>query len=1481
MSHHPLFGVLTPFAILVLSGSAAPAQPYAFVRFTDDERIGCGIGHDQVPLVLQDARGFLWCHNRTDLVRFDGLEARTYRHDPSDPATIGAAPINTIYEDSEGYIWLGYYQGMGGEPAIDRFDPVSETTEHVLIRSPGSRHLSHFDLTTLQEDRAGDMWFGTWGGGLGRVARDDGTVTFFEHDPRDPSSLSGDHFADDGTLFVDDAGTLWALPNDPFGHRVLNRFDPKRDAFVHYPDPAPAGGRTAPIQWTLLAQDGTGRLWAGTSGDGLYFLDRDRDVFVRRSADPSLPASLGCPPSSHRTLRPECNVGYLAGDRAGRLWFATGEGTLLRYDPTSGEVLRLTHDPSNPHSLPSDPIHGFWESREGMLWLRSGSSLFTSRPRPAWFEHIPFAEPPGPEVDIRALVEDRDGVVWAGGVGGLWKVRPTDQAVDFRPPVHSLLGLEETAGGDLLVAAYFILTYESFLWRYDRLRESFELLARWQDSTVVTSIAEDPAGTLWVGTRDSGLLRAKTEGGAFLRYSRLPVGAGSSMGSRAPARLIDRDGNLWTGTEQGLRRYEGNWANFIAEADNASFTRYSHEPEDSTSLAGNQVPALRFDGRGTLWVGTNQGLQRYDRTRDAFVTVAGSVGAVTAIADDAAGWIWLGTRLNGLVGVDPGSGTQTVYGVAEGLPSNRVCAVLVDDGGNVWAATTAGLSRLEPSTGRIRNFTSADGLLPGSHLSTHAVHCGAEKGANGTLYFGGVLGISVVHPGHMVENPIPPEVLLTSVHLRDEPMQVDRRGPLSSPLWHARQITLKHSQSDVTFYYVGLHFADPSRNTYAYKLEGLDEDWVQAGTQRSARYADLRPGSYLFRVKAANSDGVWNEEGASIGIVVRPPWWATWWAYLVYVFLIGGALVAGYRLRTRQLRRRAALLEHQVVERTHELAEQKQTVEEQAARLLQLEQAKDRFFANLSHEFRTPLTLILGPLHDLLTGRHGNIDPEVERPLQVIRRSGRRMQKLVDELLDLARLEVGHLELRRRKLDLVPFVGDLVRSFAALAEQKGITMSFSPVPERVEVAVDPDKVEQVVANLVSNALKFTGDRGRVGVSLTITDEEPRDVEIRVHDSGRGIPEEELSRIFDRFYQASNTGDTVDVGTGIGLALARELVHLHGGSIRAESQVGWGSTFIVRLPLVVEGADDLASVGEDQSGALPPRREAELESSFQETPGGDGAPASPAGVDPPPSPPLDATVLVVEDNDELRHYIAGHLKRLCRVVEASDGQRGLEKARSLHPDLILTDLMMPELDGMALLREVRSDPELAGTPVVILTARATGEAKIEGLKAGADDYLYKPFSAEELEARVENLVVIRRQMLQMARQTAWLDPEEPRVLSDDDQFLESVRCVVEKHLSEEHFTVDYLAAEVAMSARNLQRRLRSVIHLSPAGYVRLMRLKRAAQLLRSGKRSVARVAADVGYSDAAHFSKLFRQAFGIGPADFAKTAGRETEQVEEG
>ncbi|GAA4451437.1 hypothetical protein GCM10023189_13490 [Nibrella saemangeumensis] len=785
--------------------------------------------------------------------------------------------------------------------------------------------------------------------------------------------------------------------------------------------------------------------------------------------------------------------------------------------------------------------------------------------------------------------------------------------------------------------------------------------------------------------------------------------------------------------------------------------------------------------------------------------------------------LWIGTLGAGLARFDTQTGRFRTFSEQDGLPNNTITSLLTDRQGYLWAATYKGLVRLNPRTFHKRVFTRSDGLQ--DHEFVYAL---STRLPDGRLAFGGRTGMTVFDPAALQENLFEPPVVLSGLRINNAVIEAEGpSSPLPEPINALDQLTLDHTQNFLTFEFAGLQYSKPEKIQYRYRLAGVDDDWVNAGTQNTANYTQLRPGRYTFEVMATNADGRWSRHVKQLDVMITPPFWATWWAYALYTLAFGGAVFGFVQFRIGQARQQQAM----------------QLKQQEAEQLRAVDELKTRFFSNITHEFRTPLSLILSPTEKLL--QETKHDTATRQTLSSVHRNARQLLRLINQLLDLSKLEAGNMTVSLARGKVSQFVKELLSAFQPLAQQKRITLRFTTIGPDPERLFDADKLEKIMYNLVSNALKFTDAGGQVTVQFDADDAHAR---LTVTDTGRGIPADKLPHIFDRFYQVDTSRTRAHEGTGIGLALVNELTELMSGTISVSSELGTGTRITIEIPMPL-------AKGHEQPASLPavPVLSPTLSA----------APLVASAQDDSDKP----LMLVVEDNTELRDFIAGELTAYVRVLTAANGEEGWQLVQTELPAIVVSDVMMPQMDGYELTRLIKQTPATSHIAVVLLTAKAAHPSRLEGLQQGADDYLTKPFHFDELHLRLRNLLERQCKLRDFYQRqlTSANTPFRPKEI--DEPFLREVFECIESRLDDSGFTVDQLAEMRNMSRRTLHRKLTALTNLSANDVIRNYRLKRASELLRQGH-TVSETAYLVGFENPTYFSTVFKQIYQQTPSEFA-------------
>jgi len=1308
---------------------------------------------------------------------------------------LSQSTVNCILKDRLGFLWFGTQDGL------NRYDGYSFTVYR--NRNGVGRSLPDNQISCLAEDPAGNLWVGTLGGGLCYYDRDRDAfyriedLGFHPDKPLDPAVLS---------LHLDKKGQLWVGT-----FRDLLLLDLQRKSIRHFTAaPGSPSGLSSPTVQTIF-EDTRSRLWIGTNG-GLDLFNPTDETFTHYLHNDKDPYSL----SSNKVVA-------MTEDDQGRLWIGTNGGGLNRMEGLIGIFTRYRKNGDRDKSLSGDVVRSLCPAEGGGLWVGTEDALDLLQEGQAPILHYRKGETSeGNLTDktVLSLLRDSSGIVWVGTSEG--GVNKYDKNI-FYFDLHRRTADPYSLGADMVTS--FAEADNGDIW----IGTDGGGLCRWQRSSgrfipypPETGRGHSPAGStvlsllmnrkrdhLWIGTYGNGLVSLDMHSGAFHHYQ-AGNGPGELSNASIYALLEDRAGNIWMGTNGG--------GVDILNPATGNITRHRHTDEKD-SISNDYIRCLLEDRTGNIWIGTySGGISVYDPHSGKF-KVYNKMGnnlsnqVVYSLYEDAGGNIWAGTMGGGLNLFDAGQGRFTSFTEEDGLSNNIIHSIQGDTTGHLWLSTNKGISRFTPATRECRNY----GIYHGLQNPEFIIGSGYRT-SDGHILFGGVNGFNIFYPDRMPENKVPPVCRFTGFFLFNK--AVEPGGPhsvLDRDINNTASVTLTHDQSDFTVAYAALNYTAPAGNRYAYMLEGFDRSWINAGDERRATYTNLAPGTYRLLVKASNHDGVWNNTPAVLVIHITPPFWNTWWAWLLYVI---GACVLLYVVYMDIVGR----------EKLKARIRLQQVTADQAR---ELNRIKLNFFTNVSHELRTPLSLIMDPLRKIL--REKMTMEQVKQYSSLMFDNAHRLMKLIDQLLDLRKLEEGHLRLDTRLVNIAAVTRNVAALFEMHAEERNIRYSITTSGEPAAL-IDQDKFEKVIFNLLSNAFKYTPDNGRIDVLVAA---ENGFAVIHVRDTGVGIPAHLKDKVFEIFYQVEGTHRFESGSAGIGLALTKELVELHGGHITVESQLGQGSDFIVYLPL--------------ESSPLPVEDPDPIEAGPQ--------------------------LLLVEDNKDLRNYLKQELGRYYKVEDASDGNAGYEKAVQWVPDLVISDIMMPGISGLELCRKIKTDERTSHIPVVLLTARQADVHQIEGYSAGADAYIPKPFNMELVLARIENLLATRQRLRELYRQ--WEDQpasagdHQPAMNPMDKQFLDKAIQLVEQNMEGILFDTDVLADKLKVSRRQLYRKLKALTDQTVHDFITGIRMKKAAELLLTGDYNISEVAYKVGYSEPANFSRSFTRWSGKSPRKYI--AGHEDEQ----
>ena len=1337
--------------------------------------------------ITQDHLGFMWFTTSNGLVKYDGYKFTTYQPDDNDSNSIYIGNLNLPYEDRSQNLWITHYNGMS------LYNRETGNFTNYLI-DPDADGTYNNVFWHIIEDHTGTLWVGTGAKGLLKLVKNfeklrsnnDIIEKSYVHNPEDSTSIVSNCV---WTLYEDKSGILW-LATD----KGLCKYNRKTDNFTTY--------KTNKEEYYFnrmysILEDSKNNFWIGTLGGGLAKFDRNRCEFEFTSFTGKKVYSLVLPSEINDANRLQKSI---VEDYDGTFWIPTYGAGLINFNPVSKQFNIFIHDPTNPHSLGSggDYAQSIYRDHSNVYWASSTGAGLNKFSKDKQFRHIicKKSEQGFSNRIVSYIYEDKEGIMWIGTGGGF--LNKFNQSTGEFTHFPIITDKDNSIGNDYIRCIYedsdgilWIGMHRAGLYKFDKATEKFTCIipyhidASGRINMSITSIFEDESGRLWIGSRDGLKSTASKDLGEFSHHRKFKSqsGGGDSISTRDIYDMyLDNDGIIWFVNSFGILN------SFNAETNQGKRYRFD-----------------RFTGEATLF----------------------------SIYGDKKNRIWIGRDAGGLLCFDKKSESYKIYRIRDGLPDETVGAVLEDDKGYLWMRTGTSICRFDPDD---ETFKVVYKLSQGFQK----FNCWRawKSKLTGEMFFPGDDGFYIFHPDSIKGNLIPPKIVLTDFQIFDESVQIGKDSPLKRNINIANEVVLEHWQNDFSIEFAALHYTNPAGNQHKYKLSGYEEDWRIASAIRLAKYTNMSPGEYTFQVIGSNSDGIWNEEGASLKIIILPPWWATTRAYVIYAIIILSIVYFTWKLQLKRIR----------IKHDYEMSKF------EAAKMHEVDEMKSRFFANISHEFRTPLTLIFGPAKDVIEETN---EPSTKRKVGIIKRNASRLYSLVNQLLDLSKLEAGKMKLEASEQNIIRLLKGYFLSFTSLAERKKIILKFNSLEDSLNVYVDKDKLEKIINNLLSNAFKFTPEGGKIDFTVVKLDSY---AEIRVADSGMGIAEERLDKIFDRFYQVDGSQTRESEGTGIGLALTKELVELHKGKIEVESQYGKGTTFKVLLPLGKDHLKPDEIVERELSEEIQvTTEEAKIIPEVEKLKG-----RSDIEVLLESNKPL---LLIVEDNSDVRNYIVSHLEEDYRLQEAVDGEDGHNQAIKNIPDLIISDVMMPKMDGFELCQKLKTDERTSHIPVILLTAKATDKDKITGYETGADDYIMKPFDSSVLKVRIKNLIEQRRKLREQFRKEGIIELEDKDITSTDKKFLQNVIKIINNHLSDTVFTVKILADEVSMSRSNLERKLAALTGESPAEIIKKIRLTRASKLIIEKSGNISEIALEVGFSNPAYFSKCFREQFGFTPSEY--------------
>lgn len=1338
--------------------------------------------------------------------------------------------VNSIFQDTEGYMWFATHDGL------NKYDGYNFT-----VYNPDRNNTFSINsnlIYCIQGDTKGNLWVGTTGSGLNYFDKSTEKFYHFVHDEKDNSSIQANHIS---TLLRDSKDRLWIGTTS--GLSLIKLTTPIESVKIE---------NISLNEVSNVFEDSKGQLWAGSYRSlNRILVDHDGNFNVKRvNEEVNLPRHI-----SVRSIvednygrliigttwglyildlnHPKAQAKFISGGNynclltdGNKIWGGTNDGLYLfenSHQSVPPQFLkRFTYDPRNTYGISKNIVKSLYKDKTGIIWVgTNGGGINKFDPDRKQFEHIKKTlDPQSLSYDkIRAMYEDSNGYLWIGTEGGGLNMLSKDKSknlysgyINFDRP-RKPFAIKEIQDGDkktlLIGAEDFPSLYALDITNPENIKNT-DIKDLEGPSHSVFSITEDRYKNIWIGTYRGGIHRW-----AYYKntrtYKKDTLVNNKNNPYSIPSNIIrnvleDSKGNLWFATANGLSRLSP------AEAlkKDPKFDIFRNIPNDNSSLSHNYILEIYESKSGQLWFGTfGGGLNKYIPSKD-----------------------------NG----DP---KFHVYTVSDGLPSNVIKGILEDEEGNLWLSTNQGLSKFNPKEETFKNYDVNDGLQ-----SNEFQELARLKRANGEMLFGGVNGYNAFFPKNITDNNIEANTILTSFSISNKEIkigeEINGRVLLDKTVNNTEEVHLKYNENSFSVEFAALHFAAPFKNKFAYMLEGFDKDWVfTTANKRFATYTNLEHGNYTLKVKASNNDGVWDTVPSQLKIYVSPPFWQTNFAYFIYSALIIGLLLMYRRFTIIKTTKKHQLeLQHVEKEKNDEL-----------------NKVKLEFFTNISHEFRTPLTLIKGPLKYLQKHGHEIDHKAAQEQYGLMQKNTEYLLRLVNQLLDFRKVNQGKMRLVMRKSDIVHFIKEIAEPFQFLAQKQEISFNVEAHEETIDSWFDHEALEKIMSNLLSNAFKFTPHKGKI--SVHISQDEDKNVVIKVIDSGIGIDEEKMKNIFVRFYtENKQRKKTSQRGVGIGLSFTKSLVDLHQGSIDIESEPNVETVFTVKLPKERKAYENIPEITcKDKEDVDFYVRSSEAETaaiSINDELIDQNLSANKSNL---------PVLLVVDDNADIRTFIKQALSKDYTIYEADNGKMGVDLAHKIMPSVILTDIVMPEMDGFDLCKDIKTKKETSHIPVIMLTAKLSQESEIEGRKIGADGYIRKPFDIELLELKIGNILKRRDDLRKRFNREISLKPKEVTVTSMDEQFLQKAISIVEDNMMNTDFNVEMLVKEMGYSRSNLYSKFKEITGLSSSEFIRNIKLKRAVQLFEQSDYSVKEIMYMTGFNTASYFAKCFKKQFGVIPSEY--------------
>jgi signal transduction histidine kinase/ligand-binding sensor domain-containing protein/DNA-binding response OmpR family regulator len=1332
--------------------------------------------------------------NGGGLNRFDGIDYNTYKHIANDSTSLSSSLVFCSYLDSKNRLWIGTENGLNlYNQNLDQFKQVS-------FYNPESISNAIVSVGSIVEDISGSILIGTYENGLFKLSSDGKThnkIPFLvKGKVVDEININSLQKASNGKIY---AGTSLGLKeyDSTTGTLKSTTFNTKNGLLTI--DDA--------IQTLLI--DSNNNFWIGTLTNGVFKVslneEMNDEVFNIDHFEISKKRILSMLQVSEDS--------FLFGTENDGLFQLNAEGKLIH---------NYVYDKKDKNSIQSNSIWSLFLDNNERIWIgyyNSGAAKYDKL-----YDKFSDIESLATNLNsleigsVTGIVQDDSGKFWISMDGG--GIDVYDATTNNFTKINSKSNAYISGLTIDDIQTVFIDSKKNVWagsWRnglFFLKNGTKKFINHNLDNTdvfntnIILSFAEDSKGTIWIGSFYGGVFTYNPETKEFQKFDTQDFSKFNLDKSAIRKIIVDVNDNIWVGSTEGLfklkRLGENNFP--VESMAEKMFGKEMNE------ISGNHILSLYESADGVIWIGTRgAGLCMYDVKQDSVV--------------------W--------------------YNKTTGLREENVSSIIESLDGNIWMSGNYGVSKLNRITNIITNYTSDDGLLS-NDFNLNAVY----RDEFGKIYFGNYKGIDFFDPTKILINKSEPSIYLTDFKLFNKQVKPNQENsPLKKVISETKEITLNHNQSVFTIDYVGINYTRPEKIQYAYFLEGFEKDWNYVGNNRSATYTNLPKGDYIFKVKSANNDGVWNTTPFELKIQILPPWWKTFWALLLYITLLFLAIYFLYILMKNRLK------EKQLIS-----GEREKRIQEE-----ELNEKKLQFFTNISHEFRTPLTLIMNPIEDIIQNTELALPTAVKEKHKIIHKNADRLSKLINELMDFRKLELNKARVKASKIELISFIKDLAGYFNEEASNREIYLNIEANISKLNIWADPSMLEKIIFNILSNAFKVTPNGGSIIICTSVKNrleflplvdnETPVKVfEISIKDTGPGLQKDQITNIFERFYQVDNLNRSYYGGTGIGLEVVKSFVELHKGKVEVESTIDVGTIFRVILPIGKKHFE----IGELATDATIITKGSKKEKVFHS----DYNEASIVDID--EEVKESQTLLIVEDNIELVNYLKQELKSQYKILTAYNGKKGLELAQKAIPDIIITDVVMPEMNGFDLCVQIKNDIRISHIPILMLTTKSMTDDWVQGIESGADAYMSKPFNLRVLKSRLKQLITNRRLLFNKYFSAIIETSVNQNTTSLDKEFIQKVLNYIDENLSDPELSVELLASELNLSRSQFYRKIKTLTGQTANGFLRKIRLQRAKIMIEKGNTNISDVCYNSGFSSPSYFTKCFKKEFEILPTEVKST-----------